>query len=41
VLGPGSYRLRISYDLHRDGWPTKRLVALSNVFTVREPDAAN
>jgi hypothetical protein len=41
AVGPGTYRLRISYDLRRDGWPPKQLSVLSNVFTVTAPDASD
>lgn len=39
-VGPGVYRLRVSYELRREGWPEKRIVVLSNVFTIREPTSA-
>lgn len=32
----GDYRLRVTYTLTRPGWPPKRVLALSNDFTVSE-----
>jgi len=34
VVPPGSYRLRISYTMKRQGWPEKELLVLSNLFNV-------
>jgi hypothetical protein len=31
---PGTYRLRVSWELKKLGWPSKEAVALSNVFKV-------
>lgn len=33
-VSPGTYRLRVSWDMRKPGWPTKTTVALSNIFTV-------
>lgn len=33
-INPGTYRLRVSWDMRRVGWPTKTTVALSNIFEV-------
>ena len=33
-LNPGTYRLRVSWDMRRVGWPTKTTVALSNIFQI-------
>lgn len=35
AVDPGVYRLRVSWEMKRVGWPTKTTVALSNTFTVR------
>lgn len=34
IIPPGPYRLRVSYDLTRIGWPVKTVVAISNNFYV-------
>lgn len=34
IVPPGGYRLRVSYDLTRIGWPVKQVVAISNNFRV-------
>lgn len=34
AVGPGTYRLRISYDLTREGYPVKSFIVLSNTFNV-------
>lgn len=34
AVPPGKYRLRVSYDLTRLGWPLKHVVAISNNFDV-------
>lgn len=31
---PGTYRLRVSWELKKLGWPSKETVALSNIFKV-------
>lgn len=33
-VGPGQYRIVVTYDLHIEGYPIKRQEARSNVFTV-------
>lgn len=33
-LKPGLYRLRVSVDMSRPGWPVKQVLAMSNLFTV-------
>lgn len=33
-LAPGAYRLRVSIDKSRPGWPVKHTLAYSNLFTV-------
>lgn len=35
AVGPGTYRLRVSWYMKRIGWPEKLTVAYSNVFRVR------
>lgn len=37
-VGPGQYRIVVTYDLHIEGYPIKRQEARSNVFTVRRAD---
>lgn len=34
VVAPGTYRVRVSWDMKRVDWPTKNLVAISNLFQI-------
>lgn len=37
TVGPGSYRLRVSYEMTKPNWPTKHMVVVSNTFRVTDP----
>jgi hypothetical protein len=37
AVPPGQYRLRAQWTIRPDGWPEKRVIATSNVFTVTPP----
>lgn len=36
-VGPGKYRLRVSWTIQADGWPEKMITATSNIFNVEQP----
>ena len=35
LIPPGSYRIRGSWKMKRDGWPDKQVIRYSNLFTIR------
>ena len=34
LVDPGTYRVRVSWDMKRVDWPTKTIVAISNLFEI-------